>query len=540
MLSTNKVGLGLGLLGLLAACSSGSGSPPPPAANDMPTMDVGPTSFPVMKQTVGAAGGTLVGPAGSVFEGLKVVIPPGALAADTEITVTQSEDMTPLPVGARRIGPQLTLGPATATLAKPASLTLPAVPAEVDSYGSQTGDMKVWRLESGAWARSEPTATAEGLVTIDLPLLTTVAAGVKLTAAGFICFQHAGACTVINQCTAGVGFCTKSYGLLDPLPEPSNAIFIGDNDGLYYMADTPAGAVAAFRVFDQSTGAVVWSVTSAPIAGLSAFRMNASFDGYYWVGTGTTGMAGFEMQPKSTTTVLSHTTFTAGQLKTKTTRYWRRFGDPASFRFAPAPLGVAYDLAGINFGGLELYVPNTQVDDHLVAFSGTNNGSWIATVNAADPTGLRVVGTPLQLPGTFVSSVAVGYVTNGADFSAGTPLAYTAHDAGESGTHVMVQRNFGAPIRLDVPTAANDFPREVLFDQKGGLWIRPQSSAQLFYFPPTGTTSADLDNVGLSSAAVGSPEYLQAIPHRIVTNWNGGGILSINYAGEVVRLTYAQ
>jgi hypothetical protein len=39
--------------------------------------------------------------------------------------------------------------------------------------------MKVWRLESGAWTRSEPTATAEGVVTIELPDFGTVAAGLS-------------------------------------------------------------------------------------------------------------------------------------------------------------------------------------------------------------------------------------------------------------------------------------------------------------------------------------------------------------------------
>jgi hypothetical protein len=40
--------------------------------------------------------------------------------------------------------------------------------------------MKVWTLVNGMWQRSEPTATAAGLVTVAFPLLTVAASGVKI------------------------------------------------------------------------------------------------------------------------------------------------------------------------------------------------------------------------------------------------------------------------------------------------------------------------------------------------------------------------
>ena len=104
---------------LLSACGGGgdgdSGSsnaitPPPPLASG-----------------IGPAGGTVNGP-----NGTKVVIPPGALAANTPIAITQiAASAIPLPSGITPIGATFAFTPHGTTFAVPVTVTLPFDPASV-------------------------------------------------------------------------------------------------------------------------------------------------------------------------------------------------------------------------------------------------------------------------------------------------------------------------------------------------------------------------------------------------------------------------
>src|SRR5687767_8793852 len=106
---------------LLSACGGGGGgddggsgtantpAPPPPASG------------------IGPAGGTVNGP-----NGTKVVIPPGALAVNTPIEITQiTASATPLPSGITPVGATFAFTPHGTTFAVPVTVTLPFDPASV-------------------------------------------------------------------------------------------------------------------------------------------------------------------------------------------------------------------------------------------------------------------------------------------------------------------------------------------------------------------------------------------------------------------------
>jgi hypothetical protein len=129
--------------------------------------------------TIGPQGGELVGTAGSALEGVDVVIPAGALASETEITVHPAESAAPLPSTAVRCGPEFTLEPAGLKLAVPASVTLPFDETVVDAQERFDDQVKVWVFDGTTWGQRLQTDSAAGRVTIQLDSLQTVAAGVN-------------------------------------------------------------------------------------------------------------------------------------------------------------------------------------------------------------------------------------------------------------------------------------------------------------------------------------------------------------------------
>ena len=99
----------------IAACGGGGGggNPPPPPPSS------------VTQMIPAATGGTINGPGG-----VTLVIPPGALAADTPITIAlASSGAPPLPAGITAGGPMISLTPSGTTFAQPLVLSLPIDPA---------------------------------------------------------------------------------------------------------------------------------------------------------------------------------------------------------------------------------------------------------------------------------------------------------------------------------------------------------------------------------------------------------------------------
>lgn len=120
-------GLGLSVLVFVAlsACP-----PPTPALRPVDTTTV--------KQVVGAAGGSLVHPTGA-----KLVVPPGALSADVELSLTGAAAPDPAQTGAPAVGQAFVLGPEGQTFATPLSIEVPVDPALVQQRGAGVDELRL-------------------------------------------------------------------------------------------------------------------------------------------------------------------------------------------------------------------------------------------------------------------------------------------------------------------------------------------------------------------------------------------------------------
>jgi hypothetical protein len=132
-----------------------------------------------LRGLIGPQGGALTGAKGSSLDGVRVVVPPGALSAETEIHASLSTDTTPLPPAARRCGPAVAIGPSNVALAVPATVTLPFDETIVSGSDRFDDEVKVWVRAGDKWGQRKQIDSAPGSVTIMLPALTDVAAGVN-------------------------------------------------------------------------------------------------------------------------------------------------------------------------------------------------------------------------------------------------------------------------------------------------------------------------------------------------------------------------
>jgi hypothetical protein len=149
----------------VAACSGSSGQSGAPEE--------------ALRATIGPEGGEIVGQSATVFEGVHLVIPPGALATDTEIVVRPTSSTTALPKTAVGCGAGFDVEPAGLKLAVPATLTLPFSETAVTDQDRFDDEVKVWVLQGSAWGQTVQTDSVEGQVTIPLTTLTTVEPGVN-------------------------------------------------------------------------------------------------------------------------------------------------------------------------------------------------------------------------------------------------------------------------------------------------------------------------------------------------------------------------
>ena len=129
-------------VGLLGACGTTDTNPPSPPPPPPPATGIGP------------AGGTVAGP-----NGAQVVVPAGALSANTTIAVTESSAGSPvLPAGVTSFGAVFAFTPHGTTFAVPVMITVPFTASSVPA-GTTPALYKT--NAAGAWERM-PTATVNG------------------------------------------------------------------------------------------------------------------------------------------------------------------------------------------------------------------------------------------------------------------------------------------------------------------------------------------------------------------------------------------
>jgi hypothetical protein len=141
----------------------------------------------VLHGMIGPNGGELVGQAGSALDGVHLVVPPGALSADTDISIRPADSDAALPATAVRCGTEFTIEPAGLKLAAPATLTLPFDETAVNDQDRFDDEVKVWVLGDGnTWGQQLQTDSTSGTVTVQMGQLAIAAAGVNPPAPGDI------------------------------------------------------------------------------------------------------------------------------------------------------------------------------------------------------------------------------------------------------------------------------------------------------------------------------------------------------------------
>ncbi|MGK0359826.1 MAG: hypothetical protein ACI9U2_002132 [Bradymonadia bacterium] len=133
---------------------------------------------PTASFTAGIQGRTFEG-SGS-FEGLSIIVPPGALSAETTLVVTQREG-EPLPSGGRAVGPQFEIGPDDLLLDKPLAIILPFDPSQVIDAGVDVRGVKVWAVLGEGWTLVDSAEViSPGRVQVAIEPPTLLGAGIEV------------------------------------------------------------------------------------------------------------------------------------------------------------------------------------------------------------------------------------------------------------------------------------------------------------------------------------------------------------------------
>ncbi len=160
-----SVALWIGTVGL--GCGESKDSEPVSAQERALVMEIGPD------------GGILEGEVGSVFEGVMLEVPAGALDEIVEVRVTTEVDDTPLPEGAFSVGPQFTVEPRGLDLNLSAQMTVPFERARVEELVEDLTQVKVWLKGPEQWNLAEVVSVENEQVTARMNALSTLGAGVK-------------------------------------------------------------------------------------------------------------------------------------------------------------------------------------------------------------------------------------------------------------------------------------------------------------------------------------------------------------------------
>ena len=126
------------------------------------------------------------GEPGTEFEGVRLVIPAGAVPSGTEVEIESTEAPVPLPDDAVSVGPWFRVLPTELESSTPMEFTLPFDNDKVTREYDQSPTMvKVWAHRpdlAETWETEDQLSSTDGTVTVPLELTTTLGAGLKLDA----------------------------------------------------------------------------------------------------------------------------------------------------------------------------------------------------------------------------------------------------------------------------------------------------------------------------------------------------------------------
>lgn len=206
------------------------------------------TSF--LAATIGPDGGELAGEEGGPYDGVRVVVPPGALYDEVELRVAGDIDPTPLAATAERVGPQYVIEPVGTEFAVPIEVTVPFDPTLRNAWDIPDDECRVWYREGDGWARAEQTASTAGGVTVELSTATTFAAGVLTRTLSRECTVG---CTAPRdaECRDGDQFCLERVGVQEAA---SFGNYYSLEEGVLYWLHAPRKRRLQLAGFDVRTG----------------------------------------------------------------------------------------------------------------------------------------------------------------------------------------------------------------------------------------------------------------------------------------------
>src|SRR5262245_35878682 len=111
---------------------------------------------------IGPAGGSLRGEAGTIFDGVRLDVPPSALPKEIEVSISEVADDTPLPPRAEALGRQFQIAPDQTTLAYPATLTMAIDSDERRVRAAKPlGAVELWLRDGDGWMRAPSKTTTD-------------------------------------------------------------------------------------------------------------------------------------------------------------------------------------------------------------------------------------------------------------------------------------------------------------------------------------------------------------------------------------------
>jgi uncharacterized delta-60 repeat protein len=235
---------------LLIACGGGDGDTPGAS-----------TPSPLPPGTVGAAGGTVNGPAGS-----QVVIPAGALSQNVVITITQTTAGAPaLPGDVIAIGPMFAFEPHGTAFASPATVTIPFDPAQLPVGGTVT----LYKTASGQTSWDIVSGITVGTDSISAPVdgFSYLVAGtprpaLQATDAPWRWFEFKKILASNRE--------ERTQGNIEDLrhaqPEPAGDMLKTEVFGGLSLFPAGRDDTASGEIFGTANGRTYWAEAEAPIA----------------------------------------------------------------------------------------------------------------------------------------------------------------------------------------------------------------------------------------------------------------------------------
>lgn len=284
----------LPLYGLCAGCSADASSEPEGA--DAPEA-LAPVAE--LRAKIGSSGGELVGEVGGPLAGVRLVIPPGALSADTEVVVRAAGDPVPLALTAERVGPQIAIEPAGLRLALPAKLTVPFDAELRSQFAEKDDECKVWLRDGAGWTSAAHVASTPEGITIETSAFTVAAAGVKIVPRDLACRLLGNCPPVAPPCLEGQNLCMTR--LKPPTVPAFETASMTVENGFAYFVHSPGPnsfTIAKHNLISVSSDTTLYRgiVNRAPSVPMShRGRIGIDANDHAWLGL--VGYGNMEFRP---------------------------------------------------------------------------------------------------------------------------------------------------------------------------------------------------------------------------------------------------